>query len=206
MASTRSPLRNRALHDSVGLGDITFPPSPREGVAIVEIDTSQKIDEQKANGTDKAKTKRNGKEPASVKITLRWTFRIYDEVQEMLAYLDPNGPQNGGPFTIVHPKAEARRVKDIIVKKMSDVKNITPGLYEVALDATEWNPAPKTQGRAATTPQKAQPWQEPIAAAIGQNFARSGLPAEVAAGLEGYDALVAKGLAPGSPIGPDDKP
>lgn len=201
MAGTRSPFLNRELHDSVGVGAITFPPSPTEGVAIVEIATSQKIDEQKASGTDKAKTKRQGKEPASVKIVLRWTYRIDDEVQEMLSYLDPEGPNNGGPFALVHPKAQRRRIKDIIVKKMSDVKNITPCLYEVTLEATEWIPPPKVQGRATATvtPKISQEWREALTAARGASFAESGLPAEIAVGLEGYDALR-------SLDGPDDKP
>jgi hypothetical protein len=202
MAGTRSPLLNRQLHDSVGVGKVTFPPNPLEGVAIVEISTAQKIDAQKASGTDKAKTKRQGKDSASVKITLRWTYRIDDEVQEILAYVDPEGPHNGGPFALVHPKAERRRVKDIIIEKMSDVKNITPALYEVTLEAMQWNPPSETTGRAAAatvTPKISQEWQDALGAAVGKNFARSGIPAEIAVGLEGYDAL--KSLD-----GPDDKP
>ncbi|WP_437591488.1 hypothetical protein [Sorangium sp. So ce1000] len=203
MAGTRSPFLRRELHDSVGVGKSTFPPlNPREGVAIVEISTGQKVDEQKANGTDKAKTKLQGKEPASVKITFRFTYRIYDEVQEMLAYLDPNGPNGGGPFALVHPKAERRRIKDIIIEKMSDEKNITPCMYEVTIDAKEWNPPPKVQGRAAATvrtPKISQEWQEALTAARGASFAQSGLPAAIAVGLEGYDALK-------SIDGPDDKP
>ncbi|WP_437590459.1 hypothetical protein [Sorangium sp. So ce1000] len=203
MASTKAPCNNRELHDGVGVGAVTFPPlNPLEGLAIVEIETAQKIDEQKASGTDKAKTKRNGREPAKVKITLRWTFRIYDEVQEVLAYLDPNGPNNGGPFALVHPKAEERRIKDIVVKTMSDRKDITPYLYEVTLDATEWNPPKEVSRPVVITPKISQEWREALTAAVGKNFANSGLPASVALG--GYDGLVDLGLA--GPRGPDPKP
>ena len=201
MGGVNSPYLNRELHDSVGLGKVTFPPNKNEGVAIVEISGGQKIDEQKASGTNKAKTKRQGQNPAKVKITLRWTYRIDDEVQEQLAYLDPNGPNAGGPFAIVHPKAQRRRVKDLVIKEMGDVKNITPALYEVALDCTEWNPPPKEQGTATvtTTPRISAEWHEALTAARGASFANSGIPAEIAVGLEGYEALK-------SIEGPDDKP
>ncbi|WP_437600300.1 hypothetical protein WMF28_01900 [Sorangium sp. So ce590] len=202
MSGVNSPYLNRELHDSVGIGSVNFPPNAREGVAIVEVSTAQKVDTQKASGTDKAKTKLQGKEPVSVKITFRFTYRIYDEVQEMLAYLDPNGPNGGGPFAIVHPKAQERRVTDIIIEKMTDRKNITPCMYEVTIEAKEWNPAPKEQAFITRTPKISEEWRESLTAAVGKGFANSGLPASVALG--GYDGLVDLGLA--GPRGPDDKP
>ncbi|WP_438017875.1 hypothetical protein WMF18_01745 [Sorangium sp. So ce315] len=211
MSSTKSPPFNRELNDSVGIGAITFPPlNPREGVAIVEISTAQKIDVQKASGKDKAKTKLQGREPASIKIVLRWTYRIYDEVLEILNYLDPNGPNGGGPFALVHPKADERRVKDIMISEMTDRKNITSHLYEVTIEAIEWNPPPKAANPYIRTPKISQEWTEALTAARSAAFASSGLPAAIAVGSEGYEALVDAGLAEKRPLepplGPDDRP
>jgi len=102
--------------DSVGIGGMTFPPIPGEGaVARVSFTTKIKVDKQKASGKDKAKTKVNGVEPAEGELELTWTPAVDEAAMQFTMALDPNGPNAGKPFDIVHPEAQRRRVKSILV-------------------------------------------------------------------------------------------
>ncbi len=199
---------------TLGLGPHTFPPSPpvgvpsglREGGVKVSIETSQNLDQQKAAGTDKAVTKRTGKNPAKVKIAIWWTFRIDAQVRPMLATWDPEGPDNGGPFRIVHDEAKQRRVSDIIVEKMGETEELNQGSwYRTTFECEQWVPKPKPKaGQGTTTPTSGKEWYQ-----VGKSSPTSGGSSgssRVRQTSNGEEEIATKSHGVQGPNGPDAQP
>jgi len=157
------PFEQGVFYETIAIGANVFPPLAagtsglREGGVVVSVTTGQNLDKPKATGTDKQVTKRQGKQPAKVEIALWWTFRIDDQVTAMIQEWDPNGPGNGGPFTVLHPETERRRVKDLVFEKMGPIERVHGGnVYRVKLEAEEWNPPKPAKKGGTATPKKSQ--------------------------------------------------
>jgi hypothetical protein len=152
ISTTLGPMQNPTGWSSVTVGPFTFPLAKGDGTVRVEVTSEQKLDEQKASGKDKAKTKRAGVQICAVTIDLTFQARAWPTVEAMLTGIDPNSAATGGPFDITHPEAGRRQVKSIMVKKVGPVKWSGPRLGSCRIEATEWTePKAATSGLGAGT-------------------------------------------------------
>lgn len=155
-----SPLDDPFLWIQVGLGPFAWPLTQGNGTAIVSCESSQKLDEQKAGGKDKAKMKQSGTDPCPVDIELTWLPQFWPFVQAMLNGIDPNGPSRGGPFEIRHPEPNRRNVNSVMIKKVGKVQWVGgAGLGKCTINAVEWQQPKKAQAGVGTkTPKSSQQW------------------------------------------------
>ncbi len=167
MAYAKGPDQERFRWYSCVCGDYILPTSASDGAVVVDASSEQKVDAKKASGKDKAKTTKQGREP--IKGSIDWEFTAFawednengKGVESVLEYLDPNGPNEGGPFDFAHPDTDRRGVKAIVVTKVSKVE--WKGWHgKVKIDWTEWNPPDKKGnaggGAATSTPIDPDKW------------------------------------------------
>lgn len=157
MAYAKGPDQERFRWYSCVCGDYILPTSQADGSVVVKCSSEQKVDAKKASGKDKAKTTKQGREV--IKGSIEWEFsaQAWEDnengkgVESVLEYLDPNGPNEGGPFDFAHPDTDRRGVKAIVVTKVETVE--WKGWHgKVKIDWSEWNPpAPKGGGGAKGT-------------------------------------------------------
>lgn len=157
MAYAKGPDQERFRWYSCVCGDYILPTSQADGSVVVKCSSEQKVDAKKASGKDKAKTTKQGREV--IKGSIEWEFsaQAWEDnengkgVESVLEYLDPNGPNEGGPFDFAHPDTDRRGVKAIVVTKVETVE--WKGWHgKVKIDWSEWNPpAPKGGAGKGTT-------------------------------------------------------
>jgi hypothetical protein len=163
---------------------------------LVELEGAElKTDDQKASGTDKAKTKISGVDNAKGKIAFRWcrTTPGADQLMfQVMMGLDPNGPAKGKPQDVGHPEFALRRVPQIVVKKWEKLDRKGDWRENVLL-FSEWTDPPKAVAGATTTPKDAQAATTTVTG-FGSNGNTVGLPG------------VVKGFNPGSGSAPATSP
>ncbi|HSM93384.1 MAG TPA: hypothetical protein VLT47_10910 [Anaeromyxobacteraceae bacterium] len=117
-----------------------------------------KVDNQKAAGKDKAKTKISGVDNAKGSISFRWCRTVPGCDVLMFSFMmgiDPNGPAKGLPLDVNHPEFALRRVSQILPKQWGKLER--KGDYrECKLEFTEWTEPDKAVAGATTTPTAAE--------------------------------------------------
>jgi hypothetical protein len=155
------------------IGDYALPALSNRGSCIVNVESSQKIDQKKAAGKNKEKHTQQGLKATMIKVTLEGTDRdgMWELTEDMLTAIDPNGPATGGPFVFSHPDANRRGVKWVMVEKVGTVA--WQGLkFTVTIELFEWEePKRVATGGATKTATKAKDWHNaPIhGVSIGSN-------------------------------------
>ena len=132
-----------AWHSAI-VGGYIIPTNER-GSIVVDIVSSQKIDAKASAGKNKAVTTQQGVQ--ATKGSIEWEFAAADwpdgpdgpGVESTLTYLDPNGPQTGGPFLFSHPDGNWRGLGNIMVVEIEAVK--WRGWHgSTKIKWEEWNP------------------------------------------------------------------
>jgi hypothetical protein len=175
---------------SAVVGGYIIPTNDR-GSIVVDIVSSQKIDAKASAGKDKAVTTQQGVQ--ATKGSIEWEFAAADwpdgpdgpGVESTLTYLDPNGPQTGGPFLFSHPDGNWRGLGNIMVVEIEAVK--WKGHHgSTKIKWEEWNPKKPDKSGASGTP------ADPDAGTGGDSGDGSATKTPAAA----------KGYAPGQKPGP----
>lgn len=145
---------------SITLGQYVFPGSLGfDSTLDVDVDEELKIDDQKAAGKDKSKTKVNGVEPTKATLTIGWTYRIWDTVRAFTIGISPNGPSKGTPLDVIHPELNDRGVSKVIVKKAGKRERVGPRNWKQTFELHEWvDPGTASTGPGTQTPKKADNW------------------------------------------------
>lgn len=125
------------------------------GVAIVDVDLESDLDQQKANGRRKARTRDKGDKPHKVAIEITMTPAERDAFAELVPILDP-GRRKGvrDPIYIENANANLWGITVITIKKIKSPTPRAGGFWVVTIDAEEWTPEPKVVKKATKKPAK----------------------------------------------------
>jgi len=148
----------------------THPGLDGEGSCVVKAKSSQTIDQAKAVGRDKAKTKLAGRKPIPVDVELIFSARCYDAIggtKEMLEQIQPDGDENGGPFEVRAADVNWRGVTACVVEEVGPIE-WKGELGRCVVKMVQW--VPDTTGNGTKTPKNAAPYQgrEPFPVAEGK--------------------------------------
>ncbi len=120
------------------------------GLAEVTTAPSRDIDVQKSSGSDGARLKDTGYQPAEVTIALRMSSQEQLQAWEaLLPSLHPRRP--GGlrqPLAIQHPNPNSFGVVNVYPKKISAPPPVD-GVWTVTIECLEWFPGPKKAPKAS---------------------------------------------------------
>jgi hypothetical protein len=196
---TTAPSFDDESLNRIAIAEYDWPFSPQNGgpsvagsVKFPKVDFSKlKVDQAKASGTDKAKSKINGVDCNKGTFELHWTRHIDDRALPMLQQLDPGGPRKGKPQEVRHPfftlvSLHALLITEIEFKMEGDARSAT-------FSWEEWNEPPTAVAGATTTPTDPSQWQQGVTVHGG---ALNGV----------HFPTVPKGFTPGSPSAPATSP
>lgn len=156
--SVPSPSENPKLWDSIGIGKFTFPPRyPGVGCAKLTVKTGAKVDEQTANGKDRAQAKTKGRKVATGSIVFSFTREIWGFTIEMRSAIDPGGDGYGKPWEISHPEATLRKFNRLLFKDMSDL-SISGDSYSFSVEYDAWDEPAAALAGGTRTPTKPEKW------------------------------------------------
>jgi hypothetical protein len=195
---TTAPSFDEHSLNRIGIAEFDWPfaptlpgPSKCGSVKFPEIDFSElKVDQQKAAGTDKAKTKINGVECNKGSFELHWTRHLDDQALPMLQQLDPGGPRKGVPQEVRHPFFTLVSLQAVL---FVGIKVKMAGDHRVAtMKWEEWNDPPTAVAGSTTTPTQASEWTPDQGGGV--------------LGSKGPPARVSKGFNPGSAAAPATSP
>ncbi len=146
----------------IGTGKRTFihPAVPGEGSSNVKPTSGQTIDQAKAAGRDKAKTKLAGRKAIPVAIELIFSARCYDAVggtRELLEAIHPDGQESGGPFETRAADINWRGVTATVIEEVGPI-TWRGELGSVSIKAIQWVPEPPKNATGTKTPTKAAPY------------------------------------------------
>lgn len=122
--------------DVVKLGDKESP-----GLATVEVDRANKSDEKKAKGESGSTKEYSGADTAKVSIRIRYIYDIdhINFVDVILPIIEPNPEKKKvEAIAISHAVTIARKIKSITVDKVSGPNKAGDGIWEWAIEATEF--------------------------------------------------------------------
>jgi hypothetical protein len=122
------------------------------GIAIVNATGRMKVDPKKAAGKNGGTPTFQGREPASVEITLQIHRDDADELLRRIDALWPREPdkKQPNPFDAYHPNLAALGVKSIYLLERSGLtKGPASGSFAITLKAQEFR-APKKSAKPAT--------------------------------------------------------
>lgn len=137
---------------------------------MVKPKSTQAIDQAKAVGRDKAKTKLAGRKPIPCDVELVFSARCYDAVggtREMLEQIHPDGDESGGPFEVRAADVNWRGVTAVVVEEVGPIE--WKGEHgRCTLKILQW--VPDATGSGTKTPKNAAPYQgrEPHPVAEGK--------------------------------------
>lgn len=125
--------------NTVRLGDHTLP-----GIAEVTMGKKRKVDFKYADGKDGGTSTDKGSEPARLKIRLTMNARQWrEEWVPLLPYLEPSEGKPRGPFGIVHPEPNSRKIEAVEILAINADPPKAKSGYRADLDVQQWFPRPK---------------------------------------------------------------
>lgn len=137
--------------DTFVLGPYTFPPRDDiGGLCRVRCPSSVHVDKKAADSKDKGTTVIKGCPPFEVEVDYEYLTRFHDQhVEPVLAAIDPSTCRI--PFGAYHPDLVRRKLRRVIVEKISPVVHDPggAGLSRVTLTLIEWVPPPPKGGSAS---------------------------------------------------------
>jgi hypothetical protein len=109
---------------------------------------SRKIDTRSAAGSDGARVRDRGYEPASLEVTIRvWTEEQLEQLEEVL---EPLHPRQGGtqrdPVDVAHPALAILGIRSAYVTAVG-VPQLVAGVLQVQIRLLEWTPTPRRAPR-----------------------------------------------------------
>jgi hypothetical protein len=173
---TPAPTENAEVWDTVELGPGTLPSKVTEGRAVVAVRAKARSDVKRKAGNNKPTTTNTGRELAEVTITLRFTEKIWPDVEAAILVLQPGS----GPHTITHPKTRLAGVNAVSIDSYEGPDWDDYQIGTVVWHCKEWAPPPPEEAPKATkTPETAIPFenQEWPNARPGVAVARKGIAA-----------------------------
>lgn len=153
------PRRMPLLWQIAIVGDYALPPVENRGACEVRVTPSIKKDDKKKPGKDKASTSVERVEPAKIEIVLRFNEEIWEQVEEVIRGLKPDGK----PRDIMHPSVQVYDIGAMMIEQASPLE-WNDGIGEITWSGEEWV-APAAQGqpvilrRGSTGPEVSR-WQQ----------------------------------------------
>lgn len=154
--ATPAPHDNARLHNAIELGSLRFPSNADEGAVKVQVKTGVDVDQQKANGKDRAKTKIKGKKVSKISISFQYTRLIYETSDAFRLAIDPNLTIEPGSWEVRHPEISARGINALVITDMSALE-IKGDLYSFSVEADGWFEPSQAKLGGAKTPKTAKP-------------------------------------------------
>lgn len=154
-----------ASWNEIALGGVVLP-----GLANVSVRVGNELDKKKPKGKTGAAVTFQGRNAATVRITLRfWDEEEFQTFQELKPSFWPDAAKEQGlPVEIVHPRTRLWGIRAIYIDSIDDTQPDDGGdLYTIKMECTQWLPETKTKkagsGAATTTANTLDPRQQSLA-------------------------------------------
>lgn len=168
-SSSPSPDDMPEVWDVVGLGTVgNFPPDPKLGRAVVDVEVSVKTDPKSPPGKNGATTTTQGLNPTPVTIKAIFHPKLWPAIKAQIQLMWP--PKQ--PLDIVHEKTATYNITSISVDKIKGPDWDDYGRGTITLTCTGWQAPVAVSGSGAggagssatTTPSSAASWTDGPAA------------------------------------------
>lgn len=153
-----SPAENPELWDTLGIGTRRWPSVyPGVGSVKVSVKTAAKVDQQTANGKDRARAKLKGRAVTPVSVHFQFTREIWAETIELRSEIDPGGDGYDKVWEISYPEATLRKFNRILFHDMSELI-ITGDAYSFSVEGDAWDEPAKVLTGGTKTPTTPVKW------------------------------------------------